>query len=96
MDFIIELFLELILEGSLEISKNKKIPKIIRYPLIFLIVLFFGIILVFMFLVSVSLWKRQKIISFLMFIISLSLFFACIYKFKKIFVIKIRKINTKK
>ena len=38
MEFIFEMVLELILEGTLEISKNRKVPKIIRYPLIFFIV----------------------------------------------------------
>ena len=32
MDFIIELVMELLLEGSIEISSNKKVSKWIRYP----------------------------------------------------------------
>lgn len=46
MEFIIELILDLIFEGSIEISKNKKISKWIRYPLIALISLFFIAVLV--------------------------------------------------
>lgn len=38
MDEIIEIALELILDGSIELLPNKKIPKWIRYPLAFIIV----------------------------------------------------------
>lgn len=36
-EFIIELILELIMEGSVSICKSKKVSKWIRYPLIFLV-----------------------------------------------------------
>ena len=39
MDFIIELLLELIFEGGMELSTNKKIPNWLRYPLIVIILL---------------------------------------------------------
>ncbi len=41
MDFIIELILELLIEGTFEASQSKSIPKGIRYPLIVLIALIF-------------------------------------------------------
>ena len=41
MKFIIELILDLLLEGSIEASKSEKVPKPIRYILIVLISLFF-------------------------------------------------------
>lgn len=36
-EFIIELILELIMDGSVSICKSKKVSKWIRYPLIFLV-----------------------------------------------------------
>lgn len=42
MDFIIEFVLELLLEGSVEISSNKKISKWIRYPILAVLILFFA------------------------------------------------------
>ncbi|MDD6224528.1 MAG: hypothetical protein PUB18_05990 [bacterium] len=45
MDFVIELVLELLLEGSMEISSNKKISKWIRYPILALLILFFASII---------------------------------------------------
>ena len=41
MEYLFEFIAELLLEGSLEISKNKKISKWIRYPLLITISLFF-------------------------------------------------------
>ena len=41
MDYIIEFLLELVFEGTFEISKSEKVPKYIRYPLIVLVLLFF-------------------------------------------------------
>ena len=46
MEFLIEVLLELILEGGIEISSNKKVPKWIRYPMIVLILLFFTFVIV--------------------------------------------------
>ena len=40
MDMLIEALIELIFDTSLELAKNKKISKWIRYPLIILIILF--------------------------------------------------------
>lgn len=45
MDFIIELILELAIEGSLAIGTNKKISRWIRYPLLFLLAIFYICIL---------------------------------------------------
>lgn len=74
MDLIIEILLELILEGTVEISSNKKVPKWIRYPLIFLIILVFTIIIVGIFVLGMLLSKDNLIIGILF--ILLSLFFA--------------------
>lgn len=41
MEILFEFLIELIFEATLETSKNRKVPKIVRYPLIFLIILFF-------------------------------------------------------
>lgn len=40
MDLILELIFDLVLESSMEIAKDKKIKKWIRYPLAFLLSLF--------------------------------------------------------
>lgn len=88
MEFLIELVLELILEGSMEISSNRKVPKIIRYPLIgliFLIFLFvFGIIL-FVALIS---YKESILFSIFFIIIDIFLVLGFIKKFKELYLNK--------
>lgn len=51
LDFLFELVFEIIFEGSIEIGKNRKISKWIRYPLIILVTSFIlGIILLLLYL----------------------------------------------
>ncbi len=45
MELLIELIFELILEGSTEVAKNKKISKWIRYPIAMILILFITAIL---------------------------------------------------
>jgi len=40
MEWLFEFIFELVLDGSMEISKSKKVPKYIRYPLIAILFLF--------------------------------------------------------
>lgn len=42
MEYVFEFLLELLLEGSIEASKSKKVPKPLRYFLIGFILLFFA------------------------------------------------------
>lgn len=88
MDFIIELVIELLLEGSIEISSNKRVSRWIRYPLIvFIVTLFAGIILLMLYL-SFSHLNKNALVAILILIISLFLLIAAIIKFKKIYVEK--------
>ncbi len=83
MDFVIELILDLIFEGSLELSNNKKVPKWIRYILIAFIILVFVIVCLLFLLVSLLLIKESLIGSLLF--LALTIFFVVsgIVKFKK-------------
>lgn len=88
MDFIIELVIELLLEGSIEISSNKRVSRWIRYPLIvFIVTLFAGIILLMLYL-SFSLLNKNVLVAILILIISLFLLIAAIIKFKKLYLEK--------
>lgn len=42
MDFILEFLLELVVEGGMEASGNRKLSRWIRYPLMILTILFFA------------------------------------------------------
>lgn len=88
MDFIIELVIELLLEGSIEISSNKKVSKWIRYPLIlFIVTMFVGIILLMLYL-SFSLLNKNALAAILILIISVFMLISAINKLKKIYIEK--------
>ncbi len=59
METIFEFILELLLEGSIEISKSRKIPKYIRYPLIGLLSLFFLAVLGLIFVAGILVLKES-------------------------------------
>lgn len=88
MDFIIELVIELLLEGSIEISSNKRVSRWIRYPLIvFIVTMFAGIILLMLYL-SFSLLNKNVLVAILILIISLFMLISAIIKFKKLYLEK--------
>lgn len=63
MEFLIELLIDLIIEGSIEISSNKKMNKWVRYSLIILIVLFFTVIIMGLFIIGILLIKKNILAS---------------------------------
>ena len=83
MDFIIELLLDLIFEGSIEISKNKKVPKWIRYPLIFIISLFMIVVLVGIEVLGFLIIEDNSLFGIIIIILGLILLVLAIIKFIK-------------
>lgn len=88
MDFLIEILLELIIEGSIEISSNKKVPKWIRYPAIILITLFFTIIIFGVLALGVYILKRNIFVGIVIILIGLILLISGIREFKKKYIEK--------
>jgi len=88
MEFLMELVLELILEGSISISSNKKISKWIRYPLIVIIILFFLSVIGLVFLTGILVFKYSVLLSMLFIAIGAFLLVASIIKFKKLYLNK--------
>lgn len=86
MEFLFEILIDLILEGSIEISKSKKIPKYIRYPLILFVSLFFISVIAIVFLTSILSFKINILVG--LFFLSLAIFMLImsIRKFKKIYI----------
>lgn len=88
MEYLFLFIAELLLEGSLEISKNKKISKWIRYPLLITISLFFISILGLILFLGIRLFKENKYISIFLFFIDTFLFIGCFLKGKETFIKK--------
>ncbi len=89
MEFLFEVLVELILEGTIETSKNVKIPTIIRYPLIFvIIVLFIGIIAIIFYTGILAYQRLNKICGIFFMLISIILLISCIIKLKNVYLLK--------
>ena len=69
MDFILELLFELAVEGTVELSKNIKVPKVIRYPLLGLIILFVIAVIVGMFVLGIVLFTEDMFFGIMMFVL---------------------------
>lgn len=83
MDFIFELLFELIFEGALSVSSDKKVPKFIRYPLTALIILFFVFVIVGLFALGVFSLKKSVIGGIFVIFVSVMLFTVATVKFIK-------------
>ena len=93
MEYIFEFILELVLEGSIEVSKSNKIPKYIRYPLIVIIALFFIAVIGLIFLVGILSLKENIFLGILFILIGLFMFIMSVIKFRKTYLIKTSKSN---
>ena len=91
MEYIIEFILELALESGMEASKNTKLPKYIRYPLIVLISLFFISIIGIIFFTGILLLKDKLYLGIFILTIGLFMLISAIIKFKKIYLNKVVK-----
>ena len=69
IDFILAILVELFVEGTLELSKDIKVPKFIRYPLLGLIILFILAVIVGIFILGFNLLTEDILLSVVIFII---------------------------
>lgn len=94
MEFVIEVLMEFLLEGSISISSNKKYPKIIRYPLLFFVFLFFGSVFFLLFWFGIMLLKENVYGGIFILLVALLLFIGAFLKFKKIYLRKKEKLEN--
>lgn len=83
MDDIIEFLLELLLDGSIEVSKNKKVPKWIRYPIMILLILLFSLILLFIIYLGLSILRDSIILGSIILLITFIFIVMVIKKIKR-------------
>ncbi len=91
MEDIFEFILELVLEGSIEVSKSKKVPKYIRYPLIGIISLFFIAIIGLVFLAGILSLKENIFFGIFLILAGLFLLIMSIVEFRKTYLNKMNK-----
>lgn len=87
MDMLIELVVDLLFDAGLEVTKNKKISKWIRYPLIVLIALFIigviGCLMCVGIVMILSKEKFQMLLGTLILLLSIVLLMCIIKNIKK-------------
>ena len=88
MDDLLEFILELILEGGIKLSSNKKVTKWIRYPLILIVFIIYIAIITLMFLLGIYIYKESIALSIAIIILSIALSIGGINKFKEIYLEK--------
>ncbi len=89
MEWLFEFIMELVLEGSIEASKSRKIPKYIRYPLIALIAVFFIAIIGIIFLTGIMLLKENvPFLGVIFILLGAYMLIMSIIKFKRVYLTK--------
>lgn len=83
MEYIIEFILELIIDGSIELSQNKKVPKIIRYPLIVCIILLFLTVTLGLIVMGVFILKKSVLVGIFISLVGLILLISSIFYFRR-------------
>ena len=83
MELLVEILIDLIFEGTIELSANKKVPRLIRYLLILIISLFFLAIIGVILIIGLSLYSKNKISSIIIILLSILILIASIITFKK-------------
>ena len=85
VEFIVELILDLIVDGGLELTKNRKVSKWIRYPIVivaFLVtVAIFGLVI----LISFKLMREEPLGGLLIFGLTVFFLGLTIYKTIKVY-----------
>ncbi len=91
MEYIFEFILELVLEGGIEVSKSRKIPNYIRYPLIGILSLFFIAVIGLVFIAGILLLKENIPSGILLILVGLFLLIMSAIRFRKTYLTKINK-----
>ena len=81
-----ELLFELLFEGSLALSINRRVPKWIRYPLILLIILFFLFVIGCLFLIGIFIYTENKLVGILFVVLAVFILICSIYKFFQVYI----------
>ncbi len=91
MEYIFEFILELVLEGGIEVSKSRKIPNYIRYPLIGILSLFFIAVIGLVFWAGILSLKENIPSGILLILVGLFLLIMSVIRFRKTYLTKINK-----
>ena len=94
MEFLIEFLVELILEGSMEISEDEKMPKWLRYICLTIVTLVFGAVIVGLFVLGIYVGKENIYAGIFFILIAFILLILGIFKFERKYIEKRNLINN--
>lgn len=85
MEYLFEFILEIAIEGSIEVGKNKKVPKYIRYPLIAIISLIYIAVIGLILVAGILSLKDETFVGIIIMLIGLSMLIVSIIKIRKVY-----------
>lgn len=94
MEFLIEFLVELILEGSMEISEDEKMPRWLRYICLTIVTVVFGGVTIGLFVLGVYVGKENIYAGIFFILIAFILLISGIIKFEKKYIEKRTLINN--
>ena len=86
MGYLIEFLIELILDGTFELSQTKKTPNWLRIPLIILVLFILIGPIILIFLTAFLALKEYTLLSIILFIIGILFTIVSIYKFRHLYI----------
>lgn len=95
MEFLLELLIDLIVDGSMELSTSKKVPNFIRYILIAFIVLLYLSVIGILFVLGIIIGKENPAAGSLLLISSLVFLVFSVLEFRKKYLDKGKEKNKK-
>ena len=76
MDTVLELLLDLFLEGGMEVSKSKQVPKYIRYPVMALVIAILAACIGLILVIGIAMLRDSVLAGLLIALAGLAAFFG--------------------
>ena len=83
MDFLIELIGEIFIEGLFELATNKKVPGIIRYPILTLFILLYLAVILLLIYLGIKSYTNNKLASMILWTLAIGLIIITIISIRK-------------
>jgi len=91
MEFLLELLVDLIVDGSISLNKNKKVPSFIKYFLIGFVGLLYLSVIIILFVLGMIIGKENIAVGLILIILSLVFLIFSVLEFRKKYVVKSNK-----
>ena len=83
MDFLIELIGEIFIEGLFELATNKKVPGVIRYPILTLFILLYLAVILLLIYLGIKSYTNNKLASMILWTLAIGLIIITIISIRK-------------